>query len=185
MTKIAAANPGQVSGRSFATTIVVAVVASAGLLVALRYLLGDWLRAGIGVAWFVALFFSYGLLDIAIARPTARPSPGATALDWLGDRFRILHSTTWVALLAIGWLWLRWRAHLPPRLSSALNLVSVLLIITWYLVSRQWWRRGSSTMVVLPVAFVLFTGLALAIRTARVAITRDGIRWGWTSLGFA
>lgn len=63
-------------------------------------------------------------------------------------------------------------------------IVGVLLVVTWYLVSRQWWRRGSSTMVVLPVAFILFTGLAVAVRTARVAITRDGIRWGWTSLGF-
>lgn len=63
-------------------------------------------------------------------------------------------------------------------------LVAILLVVTWYLVSRQWWRRGASTMVVLPFALLLFTGLAVAIRTARVAITRDGIRWGWTSLGF-
>jgi hypothetical protein len=63
-------------------------------------------------------------------------------------------------------------------------MVGVLLVITWYLVSRNYYRRGASTMVVLPVAFLLVTGLAVAIRTARVAITRDGIRWGWTALGF-
>ncbi len=63
-------------------------------------------------------------------------------------------------------------------------LVAVLLVVTWYFVSRHWWRRGSSTMVVLPFAFLMFTGLAVAVRTARVAITRDGIRWGWTSLSF-
>ncbi len=64
-------------------------------------------------------------------------------------------------------------------------LVLVLLVVTWYFVSRRiWWRRGTSTMVVLPVMFLLFTGLAVAVRTARIAITRDGIRWGWTALSF-
>ena len=66
----------------------------------------------------------------------------------------------------------------------AVILVVLLLAITWYLVSRHPWRRGSSTQAVLPVAFLMFAGLALAIRSARVAITRDGVRWGWTSLGF-
>ncbi len=78
--------------------------------------------------------------------------------------------------------------HAPTRSKRlawvATILVTILLVITWYLVSRQWWRRSASTMIVLPFAFLLFTGLAVAIRTARVAITRDGIRWGWTSLGF-
>jgi hypothetical protein len=63
--------------------------------------------------------------------------------------------------------------------------VALLLAVTWYLVSKHPWRRGSSTQVVLPVAFLMFAGLALAVRTARVAITRDGVRWGWTSLGFS
>ena len=66
----------------------------------------------------------------------------------------------------------------------AVIVVSVLLVLTWYFVSRHPWRRGSSTQAVLPVAFLGFTTLALAIRSARVAITRDGVRWGWTSLGF-
>lgn len=78
--------------------------------------------------------------------------------------------------------------HAPARsrrlAGLALVLVIILLAITWYLVSRHPWRRGSSTQVVLPVAFVAFAGLARAIRSARVAITRDGVRWGWTSLGF-
>ncbi len=63
-------------------------------------------------------------------------------------------------------------------------LVSLGLVITWYLVSRHPWRRGSSTQAVLPVAFLLFASLAYAIRRARLAITRDGVRWGWTSLAF-
>ena len=66
----------------------------------------------------------------------------------------------------------------------ALVSVTVLLAVTWYLVSRHPWRYGSSSQVVMPVAFVAFTFLALAVRSARVAITRDGVRWGWTSLGF-
>lgn len=67
---------------------------------------------------------------------------------------------------------------------TALVITVVLLALTWYLVSLAPWRRGSSTQVVLPVAFVAFSYLALAIRKARLAIARDGVRWGWTSLGF-
>jgi hypothetical protein len=74
------------------------------------------------------------------------------------------------------------RARRLARIS--LVLVVILLAVTWYLVSRHPWRRGSSTQVVLPVAFVAFTYLALAVRKARLAIARDGVRWGWTSLGF-
>ncbi len=70
------------------------------------------------------------------------------------------------------------------RAAISLVIVSVLLVITWYLVSKHPWRYNASTQVVLPVAFALFTGLALAIRLARLAVTRDGVRWGWASLGF-
>jgi hypothetical protein len=63
-------------------------------------------------------------------------------------------------------------------------IVVVLLAITWYFVSRHPWRRGASTQAVLPVAFLMFAGLALLVRTAHLAITRDGVRWGWASLGF-
>ena len=70
------------------------------------------------------------------------------------------------------------------RAMISLVVVSVLLVITWYLVSRHPYRYHSSTQVVLPVAFSLFSALALAVRSARVAITRDGVRWGWASLGF-
>ncbi len=78
--------------------------------------------------------------------------------------------------------------HAPPRARRlagiAVVAVIALLVVTWYLVSKHPWRRGSSTQVVLPVAFVMFAALAYAIRRARLAITRDGVRWGWTSLGF-
>ncbi len=76
----------------------------------------------------------------------------------------------------------------PPRARRlagiAVVVVIVLLVLTWYLVSKNRWQRGTSTKVVLPVAFFLFTMLAYVIRRARLAITRDGVRWGWASLGF-
>jgi hypothetical protein len=68
--------------------------------------------------------------------------------------------------------------------SIALILVLVLGAITWALVARHPFRRGASTQVVLPIAFAAFTGLGFIVRRARVAITRDGVRWGWTSFGF-
>jgi len=57
---------------------------------------------------------------------------------------------------------------------------------------RIWLTAGgglallTSTMgaIVFPVAFVAFTLLGLAVRSAGVAITRDGVRWGWAVFGF-
>lgn len=78
--------------------------------------------------------------------------------------------------------------HAPPRARRAavlaLVLVAALGALTWVLVSRHPYRRGSSTQVVLPVAFLAFATVGLSVRRARVAITRDGVRWGWTSFGF-
>jgi hypothetical protein len=69
----------------------------------------------------------------------------------------------------------------------AVVLVTAFLVLTWYFVSQQSpyerWRRGS-TMVVVSFALLMFAGLGLLVRSARIAIARDGIRWGWTSLGF-
>jgi hypothetical protein len=67
----------------------------------------------------------------------------------------------------------------------AVVLVVALLVITWYFVAQHPWRWHASTQAVLPVAFALFALLALAVRSARLAVTRDGIRWGWTSLSFS
>ncbi len=39
--------------------------------------------------------------------------------------------------------------------------------------------------VVLSMAFLLLALLVAAIRTARLAVDDDGLRWGWGSLGFS
>ncbi|HUJ62022.1 MAG TPA: hypothetical protein VLX92_26130 [Kofleriaceae bacterium] len=36
----------------------------------------------------------------------------------------------------------------------------------------------------MPVAFAAFALLGFAVRRARVAVTRDGVRWGWQALSF-
>jgi len=78
--------------------------------------------------------------------------------------------------------------HAPARArrtaSLSLTLVLVLGAITWGFVSRHPYRHGSSSQVVLPIAFAAFATLGLVVRRAQVAITRDGVRWGWTSFGF-
>jgi hypothetical protein len=66
----------------------------------------------------------------------------------------------------------------------AVIAVVILLVISWYFVSRHPYRRQSSAQVVLPAAFLLIALLAFALRRAKLAITRDGVRWGWTSLAF-
>jgi hypothetical protein len=55
---------------------------------------------------------------------------------------------------------------------------------TWLLVARHPYHYHASTQVVLPVAFLACTMLGAAVRSARVAITRDGVRWGWSAFGF-
>jgi hypothetical protein len=67
---------------------------------------------------------------------------------------------------------------------GAVIIVGALLVLTWYFVSKHWWRWHASTQAVLPVAFLMFVLLAWAVRSARLSVTRDGIRWGWTSLSF-
>ena len=71
------------------------------------------------------------------------------------------------------------------RLSAvALALVVVFGAAAWALVARQPFARHASAQVVLPVAFGAIALLGFAVRRARVAITRDGVRWGWTGLHF-
>jgi hypothetical protein len=74
------------------------------------------------------------------------------------------------------------RARRVARVS--LTVVVVLGAITWALVARHPYRHSASTQVVLPIAFAAFAGLGVVVRQAHVAITRDGVRWGWTAFGF-
>lgn len=76
-----------------------------------------------------------------------------------------------------------------PRRARRVAQVSLIVVVvlggvTWALVARHPYRYSSSTQVVLPVAFAAFAGLGVAVRWARVTITRDGVRWGWTAFGF-
>jgi len=76
----------------------------------------------------------------------------------------------------------------PPRARRlaglALVIVTLLAVLTWYFVSRHWWRWHASTQAVLPMAFLAFAGIGYLVRRARVAVSRDGVRWGWNALGF-
>lgn len=76
----------------------------------------------------------------------------------------------------------------PPRarrLATAAVVVAVALgVLTWYFVSRHPWRRGASVQITLPVAFAAVALLGLAVRHARLSVTRDGVRWGWSVFGF-
>jgi len=76
-----------------------------------------------------------------------------------------------------------------PRRSRALAwivLVSVLVLcaVTWYLVYQHPRRSGASIQIVVPAALVLFGALGVGVRSARLAISRNGVRWGWSSFGF-
>jgi hypothetical protein len=66
----------------------------------------------------------------------------------------------------------------------ALVLVVAFGAAAWGFVARKPWGRHASAQVVLPVAFGACALLGFAVRRARVAITRDGVRWGWSALNF-
>jgi hypothetical protein len=66
----------------------------------------------------------------------------------------------------------------------AMTTVIVLGGITWGLVSRHPYAQHASTQVVLPLAFALFALLGFVVRSAKIAITRDGVRWGWEQINF-
>jgi hypothetical protein len=78
------------------------------------------------------------------------------------------------------------RAPRGARRLSATALISVvvLLAITWGFVSRHPYRYNATAQFVLPLAFAAVAVLGFVVRRARIAITRDGVRWGWKSLGF-
>ncbi|HTR52279.1 MAG TPA: hypothetical protein VMJ10_16305 [Kofleriaceae bacterium] len=76
-----------------------------------------------------------------------------------------------------------------PVRAKRLSAVSLVLVLAfgaaaWGLVSRKPFGRHASAQVVMPVAFAAFALLGFAVRRARVAVTRDGVRWGWTALNF-
>jgi hypothetical protein len=79
-----------------------------------------------------------------------------------------------------------YRAPLRARWLARLSLATVVVLgaITWGLVSRHPYTDHASTQVVLPVAFALFALLGFIVRSARIAITRDGVRWGWDQINF-
>jgi hypothetical protein len=76
----------------------------------------------------------------------------------------------------------------PPgarRLAAAAVTASVVLgAVSWYFVSRHPWRPGATMQITLPVALAALALLGLAIRHASISVTRDGVRWGWSVLGF-
>ena len=78
------------------------------------------------------------------------------------------------------------RAPHRARRLSTISVVAVIFLggITWYFVSRHPYRWHASTQFVLPIALGAVSLLGFAVRRARLAITRDGVRWGWASLGF-
>lgn len=67
---------------------------------------------------------------------------------------------------------------------AAIVIVATLAALTWWRIARHPDREAASVQAVLPAAFAAFTVLGDLVRRARVAISRDGVRWGWAGLGF-
>ncbi len=76
-----------------------------------------------------------------------------------------------------------------PRRARRLAYVTIVFVIgfgalTWYLALQHPWRSGTSKQLVLPIALASFSLIGIAVRSARLAVSRDGVRWGWSGLGF-
>jgi|HubBroStandDraft_1064217.scaffolds.fasta_scaffold290514_2 hypothetical protein len=78
------------------------------------------------------------------------------------------------------------RAPVATRRRAWRALIAVfgLGAATWALVSRHPGAYHASTQVVLPVSFLACAVLGVLVRSARVTVTRDGVRWGWRTIGF-
>jgi len=126
---IAATNPGQVTAGSLALACAIAAAVASLLLVALRFVLGDWSRAGLGVAWFTALFFGYGPVNALFGGPAGDPDTEVLAPTWLDANLHLVHSALWFLLLALGWIWLRRLKQPPAQVAAALNVVAVVLLV--------------------------------------------------------
>jgi hypothetical protein len=76
----------------------------------------------------------------------------------------------------------------PPGARRLARRTAVIVVgcgaLTWVDVARHPYREEASALVVLPVALALVAALGVLIRRAEVAVTRDGVRWGWATLGF-
>ena len=105
---IAAANPGQVDAASLLPALAAAVAASLALLTLLRLLLGNWFQAGLGVAWLLLLFFSYGPVNARFDGAGGEADEGLAAVHWAADNLQLVHSAIWLLLLVLGWF------HLTP-----------------------------------------------------------------------
>ncbi|HEU0224245.1 MAG TPA: sulfatase-like hydrolase/transferase [Steroidobacteraceae bacterium] len=128
---IAAANPGQVETPTVALAAAAAAAMAASAMVLLRWLLGSWGAAGLGVAWLAFLFFAYGpvnewWLDFVTAGVEQR----AAGIQWYNRSPQLVHSIVWALIAAAGLYELRRRAaRLPSRLTAGLNLVAALLAV--------------------------------------------------------
>jgi hypothetical protein len=125
---IAAANPGQVEAGSLAPALAVSAALGLALLALLRWWFGDWPRAGLGVAWFLLLFFGYGPINARFGGAGGEADEGVAVVSWAAEYLQVVHSVIWLLLLALGWSWLRRLRRPLDRLCAALNLVSVLLL---------------------------------------------------------
>jgi hypothetical protein len=78
------------------------------------------------------------------------------------------------------------RAPPSARRLSAISLATVVVLgaLTWAFVAKNPWRWHATTQIVLPLALSAIALLGFAVRRATLAITRDGVRWGWTALSF-
>ena len=78
---------------------------------------------------------------------------------------------------------------LAPRRARRLSAIALAAVVafgalTWAFVSRHPYRWHASTQFVLPIAFAAIALLGFLVRRASVAVTRDGVRWGWAALNF-
>jgi hypothetical protein len=76
-----------------------------------------------------------------------------------------------------------------PRRARRIAYVSLGLTVlfgalTWWGVSRHPYGRHASTLVVVPVSLVAVSLIGVAVRRATIFIGRDGVRWGWRTMGF-
>lgn len=57
-------------------------------------------------------------------------------------------------------------------------------VLTWILAKRHWFQPGIEVLFAAPVLFIGIGTLGYAVRSARLRVDIDGVRWGWGFYGF-
>ena len=112
-------NLGEAEPSNILRPLVVSVLIAVASLLVVQWLVKDWRKAGLCVAWALVLFFSYGHIY--------QVSKGTHVFGFLISRHRILLSV-WAILFTSGTFYILKRKDLLKKLTLLINVLTFVLL---------------------------------------------------------